>query len=145
MAYRIGLPNQWWIHNIFHVHLLTKMKLDMIPGHPPVPEPPVQVNDKDEFVIEKFVNSWWFRGHFQFKVRWQGYEEEHDEWSYLEDMHEGQDAGLEQLVQDYQDCFPLAPQPDDPPHCHAPSPPCRSLLTNPSPSPPPPCLFNIPP
>src|SRR5260221_4313311 len=66
-AYRIGLPNQWRIHNIFHVHLLTKTKPDTIPGRPPVPEPPVQVNDEAAFAINKSVNSHCVRPRFQAK------------------------------------------------------------------------------
>jgi hypothetical protein len=36
--------------------------------------------------MEKYVDTRWFRNRFQFKVRWEGFAEEHDTWENLEDI-----------------------------------------------------------
>ena len=70
----------WRIHDVFHVNVLSEARLDTIPRRrQPVP-PPVKVNDEDFWVMEKYVNTQWFRNRFQFKIRWDGFSEEHDTW-----------------------------------------------------------------
>jgi hypothetical protein len=36
--------------------------------------------------MEKYVDAQWFRNRFQFKVRWEGFTEEHDTWENAEDI-----------------------------------------------------------
>jgi hypothetical protein len=40
----------------------------------------VQIQDRELWVIDQFVNSRWFRGKFQLKVHWEDQEEEQDDW-----------------------------------------------------------------
>jgi hypothetical protein len=52
MTFRVNVPVQWHIHNIFHSHLLSKTKTDMIPGQIPDALPPVMVHGEEQWVIE---------------------------------------------------------------------------------------------
>ncbi|KAI9190668.1 uncharacterized protein BJ171DRAFT_68891 [Polychytrium aggregatum] len=45
------------IHPVFHVSLLEPAKDDKIPGRPPVPLPPIQVDDHEEWEIEAILDS----------------------------------------------------------------------------------------
>ena len=68
------------MHNVFHAGLLSRTKEDTIPGRNPVPQPTVRIWDQELWVIDHFVNSQWFRGKFQLKIRWEDQAEEQDDW-----------------------------------------------------------------
>ena len=56
LTYHLELPACWRIHDVFHVNVLSEAKPDTIPRRrQPVP-PPVKVNNKDFWVMEKYVN-----------------------------------------------------------------------------------------
>ena len=94
-TYQLKLPDYLKVHNIFNVALLTKHKPDPIPNRQP-PEPkPVWVDDHKEYTIKKFINSNWYGKHFQYKVRYDGYSKNHDEWLFRDDLLE--DLGGESL------------------------------------------------
>ena len=46
----------------------------------------VTIQDKELWVIDRFVNSQWFRGKFQLKVRWEDQDEDQDDWRGYEDI-----------------------------------------------------------
>ena len=80
LTYHLKLPLHWRIHDVFHVNVLLEAKPNMIPWcRQPVP-PPVKVNDKDFWVMEKYVDAQWFQNWFQFKIQWDGFSEEHNTW-----------------------------------------------------------------
>ena len=67
------------------------------------PEPaPIIVNGHEEYVIKKFLNSNWLGKHFQYKVTYDGYGKEHDEWLFRDNLLE--DLGVESL-EDYEKEF----------------------------------------
>src|SRR5258706_6469428 len=68
LPYQLELPAHWKIHNIFHVNVLSEAKPDMIPNCQNLPLPPVKINNKDYYVIEKYINTQWFWNQFQFKI-----------------------------------------------------------------------------
>jgi hypothetical protein len=86
LTYCLELPLHWKIHDIFHVNVLSEAKPDTIPNRVNPLPPPVKVNDEDFWVMEKYVDAQWFRNRFQFKVRWEGFTEEHDTWENTEDI-----------------------------------------------------------
>ena len=57
LTYRLELPAHWRIHNVFHVNVLSEAKPDTIPRHWQPAPPPVKVNNKDFWVMEKYVNA----------------------------------------------------------------------------------------
>ena len=59
-AYRLSIPAAWRVHNVFHASLLSRSKVDTIPGRVPAAAPPVRIQDEDLWVIDHFVNSCWF-------------------------------------------------------------------------------------
>jgi len=47
LTYRLELPAQWKIHDVFHVNVLSEARPDMIPNCTNPTLPPVKVNDED--------------------------------------------------------------------------------------------------
>ena len=101
-AYKLKLPAHVKVHPVFNVALLTKWQPDPISGRVQ-PEPaPIVVDGHEEYVIKKILDSNWLGKHFQYKVTYDGYGKEHDEWLFRDDMLE--DLGAESL-EDYEKEF----------------------------------------
>ena len=101
-AYKLKLPSHVKVNPVFNIALLTKWQPDPIPGRFQ-PEPaPVIVDGHKEYIIKKFLNSNWLGTHFQYKVTYDGYGKEHDEWLFRDDLLE--DLGAESL-EDYEKEF----------------------------------------
>ena len=95
--------------------------------------PTVTIQDKELWVINCFVNSRWFRGKFQLKIRWEDQNKEQDDWrGYEEILQEAVDWHQElsvsnepsgdlvrPMIEEYYMWHPGAPRHDDPPHRHA--------------------------
>jgi hypothetical protein len=60
LMYRLKLPAHWKIHNVFHVNVLSEAQPDMIPNCTNPAPPPVKVNDEDFWVMERYMDAWWF-------------------------------------------------------------------------------------
>ena len=128
--YHIDIPVTWQVHNVFHVSLLSHTKEDKIIGRIPEPQPVVQIQDQELWVINSFINSQWFRGKFQLKVCWEDQAEEQDDWQdYHEILQESaawrQELAIDDvqgenpirpMIEEYHQQHPDAPQHDDPPH-----------------------------
>ena len=89
LMYRLELPPTWKIHNVFHMNVLSEAKPDMILRQRKPKPPPIKVNDEDFWVMEKYVDTRWFRNWFQFKIRWEGFEEDDDTWEDADDIDSG--------------------------------------------------------
>jgi hypothetical protein len=85
--YQLTLPVKWKIHDVFHVNVLSEAVSDTIPHQRKPTPPPVKVNDEDFWVMEKYIDTQWFRNQFQFKIRWDGFSEEHDTWENADDIN----------------------------------------------------------
>ena len=95
-VYQLKLPAYLKMNNTFNVALLTKSRPDPIEGRAP-PEPkPILVDDHEEYIIEKIIDSNWYRKHFQYKVKYDGYSKDHNKWLFRDDLLE--DLGEESLV-----------------------------------------------
>jgi len=140
-SYRLDIPTSWRIHNAFHVSLLSRTREDTIPGRAAPPQPRVTLNEQELWVIDRFVNSCWFRGKFQLKVRWKDQTEEQDDWrDYAIILRESAGWRAElgvgsndledpigPMLHDYYERHPGAPRHDDPPHRRAPPPRHQAL------------------
>ena len=104
LTYQLELPTHWKIHNIFHVNVLSEAKPDTIPNCQNPPPPPVKINDKDYYVIEKYIDMQWFQNRFQFKISWEGFGEEHDTWETADDIDSSEGP---QLLQEGDEDFNL--------------------------------------
>jgi len=85
LNYRLQLPDNWKIHDVFHVTLLTKARADTIPGRVqfPPPLPPVLPprTYEEEFEIERIVNSRINRkGVLEYLVKWRGFAAKDNTW-----------------------------------------------------------------
>ena len=78
-TYRLKLPEEWTIHNIFNEDLLTCCKkAEFASQHKDPAPPPDIINEEEEYEVEEI------RGHCkkgrgtQFLIHWKGYGNEHD-------------------------------------------------------------------
>jgi hypothetical protein len=97
--------------------------------------------DQELWVVDKFVNSRWFRNKFQLKVHWEDHEEDQDEWRDHDKLMAEVAGWREELaVEDLPDEDPIvhlrdeyyarhpgAPRHDDPPYRRAAPPRVRGV------------------
>ena len=75
VTYQLTLPEQWKIHLVFHVDLLTPYKEMAFHGTNYTRPPQDLVNDEEEYEVEQILDSR-VRGqnrHVQYLVKWVGY------------------------------------------------------------------------
>lgn len=88
VAYKLQLPANWFIHNVFHVSLLRAYKSDGRVQPPPLPT----IVDGDlTYNVESLVGHRWVtrgkRRKLQYLVKWEGYPIEHNTFEPAENMH----------------------------------------------------------
>jgi hypothetical protein len=106
-AFKLRLPPHMKVHPVFNVTLLSPERRDTIPGRVLAEPAPVIVEGHKEYEIDRFLDSNWYGRHFQYKVRWKGYDKEHDEWIFRDDLEE--DLGQEGLAEYKRDFFKISP------------------------------------
>jgi len=87
--YRLKLPTQWSIHDIFHINLLTPYHEMTLHGLNYSRPPPDLVEDQEEYEIEKILDSRQFgRGQkLQYLVKWKGYPDLDNKWVDKKNVH----------------------------------------------------------
>ena len=101
-AYKLKLPKHMKLNPVFNVALLTRANPDPIDGRVPTEPAPIIVDGEEEYAIKKFLDLNWLGKHFQYKVTYEGYGKEHDEWLFRDDLLE--DLGEESLL-DFEEDF----------------------------------------
>ena len=126
LTYRLELPAHWKIHDIFHINVLSEAHPDTIPNRRNPPPPPVKINNEEYWVIEKYMDAQWFWNQFQFKIRWEGFSEEHDTWENTDDIDLSKGPRLLEegdedfdLEEDFYHKHPDAPRRTNPPNARA--------------------------
>ena len=82
ITYRLTLPEQWKIHPVFHVDLLTPYKETTFHGVNYTQPPPDLINDEEEYEVEQILDSR-IRGRnrkIQYLVKWVGYPDSDNQW-----------------------------------------------------------------
>ena len=82
VTYRLTLPEQWKIHPVFHVDLLTPYKETTFHGTNYTRPPPDLINDEEEYEVEQILDSR-VRGRnhkVQYLVKWVGYPNSDNQW-----------------------------------------------------------------
>jgi len=87
--YRLKLPMQWSIHDIFHIDLLTPYHETTIHGPNYSRLPPDLIDDQEEYKVEKILDSQRYgkKRALQYLVKWKGYPDSDNEWVNHRDMH----------------------------------------------------------
>ena len=92
--YRLKLPPQWSIHDVFHTDLLTPYRETSAHGANYQRPPPDLVNGVEEFEVEKVLDSRRYgRGRkLQYLIKWKGYPDSDNQWVNWDDAKESLDA-----------------------------------------------------
>lgn len=77
VAYRLKLPVNYKIHNVFHVSLLRNYKVD---GTVQPPPPPELVDGDLEYEVEEIISHRVVRKRYEYLVKFIGYAHEHNLW-----------------------------------------------------------------
>jgi len=87
--YRLKLPTQWSIHDVFHINLLTPYHETDIHGPNYSRLPPELVDKDEEYEVEKILDSRQVgrRCKLQYLVKWKRYPDSDNEWVDKNDVH----------------------------------------------------------
>jgi len=87
--YRLKLPTQWSIHDVFHIDLLMPyQETELHRSNYSRPAPDL-IDNKEEYEVEKILDSWQFgrRHKKQYLIKWKGYPDLDNEWVDKRDVH----------------------------------------------------------
>jgi hypothetical protein len=92
--YRLELPTQWSIHNVFHTDLLTPYRETPTHGTNYQCPPPDLVDGVEEYKVEKVLDS---RRHrrgrkLQYLIAWKGYPDSDNQWVNWDDAEGAEEA-----------------------------------------------------
>jgi hypothetical protein len=103
--YRLELPTQWSIHDVFHTDLLTPYREMPTHGANYQRPPPDLVEGVEEYEVEKVLDSRRY-GHgrkLQYLIAWKGYPDSDNQWVNWDDAVGAQEAIME-FKQSNPDC-----------------------------------------
>ena len=89
VAYQLGLPPAWTIHDIFHASLLTPYRETAEHGVNYTRPPPELIEDAEEYEVEAIVNHRLYgskRG-LQYLIKWKGYPDSDNTWEPADQVH----------------------------------------------------------
>ena len=92
--YKLALPKVFkGHHSVFHVSLLRPYRQNPIPNRVQAdPLPPDIIDGNEEYEVERIVDSRTRRGQLQYRVRFQGYNADHDEWLPVDNLQHAETA-----------------------------------------------------
>ena len=101
--YRLQLPMQWSIHDMFHIDLLTPYRETLTHSANYQRPPPDLIDGVEEFKVEKVLDS---RRHgrgrkLQYLIKWKGYPDSDNQWVNWDDVKESLEA-----IQDFKQSNP---------------------------------------
>ncbi len=89
VTYRLELPTNWRIHNVFHMSLLTPYH--ETPAHGPnfTQPPPDLIDGEEEYEVERIVAHQHFgrSKRLQYLLKWKGYPESDNTWEPADQVH----------------------------------------------------------
>jgi hypothetical protein len=92
--YRLELPTQWSIHDVFHTDLLTPYRKTPMHGANYQRPPPDLVDGVEEYKVEKVLDSRQY-GHkrkLQYLIAWKGYPDSDNQWVNWDDAEGAEEA-----------------------------------------------------
>jgi hypothetical protein len=87
--YRLELPGNWKIHNVFHTSVLHPCKQTPINPNQYEEPPPELIDGQEEYEVEKVLDTRRSgrRKDLQFLVQWKGYSTAHNSWEPASEVH----------------------------------------------------------
>jgi hypothetical protein len=92
--YKLELPTQWSIHNVFHTDLLTPYRKTLTHGANYQRLPPDLVGGMEEYEVEKVLDSHRYgrRRKLQYLIKWEGYPDSDNQWVNWDDAGGAEEA-----------------------------------------------------
>ena len=91
--YQLTLPEQWKIHDVFHVDLLTPYRDTEFHGPNYAQPPPDLMGEEEQYEVEQVLDErnhgHWKRN--QYLVKWKGYPDSDNQWLDAKDMDNTQE------------------------------------------------------
>ena len=91
--YQLTLPEQWKIHDVFHVNLLTPYRETEFHGPNYARPPPDLVGEEEQYEVEQVLDErnygCWKKK--QYLVKWKGYPDSDNQWLDAKDMDNAQE------------------------------------------------------
>jgi hypothetical protein len=89
-AYRLQLPENRKIHDVFYVGLLSRVKEDK--SRPILREPgPLEIKGEEEYEVEEIIDSERRPNGWYYRVKWKGYDPESNTWEPRINLEHAQD------------------------------------------------------
>ncbi|KAJ1037369.1 hypothetical protein NDA10_001461 [Ustilago hordei] len=85
-AYRITLPANLRVHDVFHVSMLEPAKTSSLPHRTDQPIIPSLPDEDLDFEVEALIDKRSFNGTTEYKVLWRGYSEEAASWEPVSNL-----------------------------------------------------------
>ncbi|KAF8642819.1 hypothetical protein AX16_009398 [Volvariella volvacea WC 439] len=84
VTFQLELPEQWKIHDVFHVSLLTPFRENDVHGPNFLMPPPDILNDEEEWEIENIIKYRWIgpkrKRQVEYLIAWKGYPSSKNRW-----------------------------------------------------------------
>jgi hypothetical protein len=87
VAYKIKLPANWKIHDVFHASLLTPYNETNAHGPNFLEPPPDLIEGEPEWEVEMILGDRIYKKKKQYLIRWKGYALAHDSWEDESGIH----------------------------------------------------------
>lgn len=75
-AYRLELPQDMKIHDVFSLDKLRKAADDPLPGQTKEPPEPIEINGDQEWEVEEVLDSRLYYRKLQYRIKWTGFDED---------------------------------------------------------------------
>jgi hypothetical protein len=92
VAYRLRLPPNMRIHDVFHVSLLEPYHGNVIPGRTQEPAPAVTIDGHEEFEVKEILDSRFIRNRLYYLVDWENYDPSERTWEPAANITHALDA-----------------------------------------------------
>ncbi|KAJ1595253.1 hypothetical protein NDA11_006774 [Ustilago hordei] len=95
-TYRITLPANLRVHDVFHVSMLEPARTSSLPQRAEQPTIPSLPDEDLDFEVEALIDKCSHNGTTEYKVLWRGYSEEAASWEPVENLN------CPDLIQEYE-------------------------------------------